>query len=40
VPDLLEELGVVVGVPGTPLLELAGLIEAFLAVLADRFNNL
>jgi hypothetical protein len=39
VPDLLEEVGVVVGVPGTPPLELAGLVEAFLAVLADRFQQ-
>ncbi len=37
--DLCEEAGVVVGVAGTPLLGLAGLVEAFLAVLADRLQQ-
>ena len=38
-PDLLEDARVVVGVAGLPPVGLAGLVEAFLAVLADRFQQ-
>ena len=39
IPDLLEDAHVVVGVPGAPPLSLACLVEAFLAVLADGFQQ-
>src|SRR5689334_1779712 len=38
-PDLPEEAGVVAGVAGPPPFGLAGLVEAFLAVLADRLQQ-
>src|SRR6185437_4045153 len=38
-PDLSGEAGVVAGVAGPPPLGLAGLVEAFLAVLADRLQQ-
>jgi len=39
VPDPGEEAGVVAGMAGPPPLGLAGLVEVFLAVLADRLQQ-